>query len=133
MDDDPILRNYLIGIDRHPEMSDGEAARLAALVHDGEAAALQLRQQWPDGAEELGARIKAGRSARRALLDAHLRMVVPIATQLSVEASRPLFDLIVFGNQGLDNAIGKFDGRDSFSFREYAVWWIRQAILRELR
>ena len=42
----------------------------------------------------------------------------------------PLADLISEGNIGLINAIERYDVDKGYHFISYAVWWIRQAILK---
>jgi len=44
----------------------------------------------------------------------------------------PLSDLISEGNIGLLNAIERFDVDKGYHFISYAVWWIRQAILKAI-
>jgi RNA polymerase primary sigma factor len=44
----------------------------------------------------------------------------------------PLMDLISEGNIGLMNAIEKYDVDRGYHFISYAVWWIRQAILKAI-
>jgi len=44
----------------------------------------------------------------------------------------PLGDLISEGNIGLMNAIERFDVEKGYHFISYAVWWIRQAILKAI-
>lgn len=79
---------------------------------------------------ELGLRIQAGdRSARHALAEANLRLVVKIARQFRY-APMPLSDLIQEGNLGLLEAVDKFDPQKGCRFSTYACWWIRQAIAR---
>ena len=46
------------------------------------------------------------------------------------EPGIPLADLISEGNIGLINAIERYDVDKGYHFISYAVWWIRQAILK---
>ncbi|MSS73921.1 MAG: RNA polymerase sigma factor RpoD/SigA [Candidatus Latescibacteria bacterium] len=81
---------------------------------------------------ELFKRVKAGdKTATEKLISSNLRFVVTIANQY-VNRGLPLADLIAEGNMGLIHAVAKFDETRTFKFISYAVWWIRQAILKAM-
>ncbi len=81
---------------------------------------------------ELATRAREGDSdAKNRLVQANLRFVVNVAKKYQNQGL-PLVDLISEGNIGLLNAIDRFDVDKGFHFISYAVWWIRQAILKAI-
>lgn len=81
---------------------------------------------------ELGERIKAGDpEARQKMEEANLRLVVAIAKHY-VGKGMAFMDLIQEGNMGLMHAVEKFDAGRGSKFSTYAVWWIKEAIMRAL-
>lgn len=86
---------------------------------------------------------QGGDDARSDLMTAYRRLVVSIARRFvpggqawtSPSAAPPddlqhLAPLLRFGEQGLRTAIDRFDEAKGFAFRNYATWWIEQAITR---
>lgn len=71
------------------------------------------------------------RRAKDALLTANLRFVVKIAKEYT-NRGLPLADLISEGNMGLYAAIERFEPSREVRLTSYAVWWIRQAILKAI-
>lgn len=69
--------------------------------------------------------------SKEKLIRANLRFVVNVAKKYQNQGL-PLSDLISEGNIGLMNAIERFDVEKGYHFISYAVWWIRQAILKAI-
>jgi RNA polymerase primary sigma factor len=69
--------------------------------------------------------------ARDMLVKSNLRFVVNVAKKYQNQGM-PLSDLISEGNIGLINAIERYDVDKGYHFISYAVWWIRQAILKAI-
>lgn len=70
--------------------------------------------------------------AREQLIESNLRLVLSIASQFSQKSIVPIEDLFQEGCLGLIRAVDKFDWRKGTRFSTYAVWWIRQYIVRAI-
>ena len=84
--------------------------------------------------EENDLAVKAARGdekAKHKIVNANLRFVVNVAKKYQ-NRGLDLTDLISEGNIGLLTAIERFDVTKGYHFISYAVWWIRQAILKAI-
>ena len=70
-------------------------------------------------------------SAIDKLVSANLKFVVTIARQYANQGLTTE-DLISEGNYGLLRAVKDFDASRGFKFISYAVWWVREEILKAL-
>lgn len=75
--------------------------------------------------------VKGNQLAKDKLVRANLRFVVNVSKKYQNQGL-PLDDLISEGNIGLINAIEKYDPEKGYHFISYAVWWIRQSILKAI-
>jgi RNA polymerase primary sigma factor len=101
------LDKYLQEIGRVELITAEEECKLARLIREGDAGALER------------------------LTKANLRFVVSVSKQYQNQGLG-LPDLINEGNLGLIKAAQRFDETRGFKFISYAVWWIRQSILQAL-
>ena len=74
---------------------------------------------------------KGSKEAKEKLIKANLRFVVNVAKKYQNQGLS-LEDLINEGNLGLITAVDKYDVDRGFHFISYAVWWIKQSILKAL-
>ncbi len=105
--DDEILGMYLKEINKIPLLDHDEETELAVKARDGD------------------------KAAKDKIIRANLRFVVNVAKKYQNHGLE-LSDLISEGNIGLLTAIEKFDVTKGYHFISYAVWWIRQSIMKAI-
>jgi RNA polymerase primary sigma factor len=105
--DENILAMYLKDINKIPLLTREEETDLAVKAKNGDAA------------------------AKNKIVNANLRFVVNVAKKYQ-NHGLDLSDLISEGNIGLLTAIDRFDVDKGYHFISYAVWWIRQSILKAI-
>ena len=71
-----------------------------------------------------------GKIARDRMIESNLYLVVMIAKRYIQPNRYDLLDFIQEGNLGLIKAVDQFDCSKGYAFKDYATWWIRQAITR---
>ena len=82
--------------------------------------------------EDCFKKYKAGDDeARNLLVEANQRFVVRVAKEYQ-NCGLTLIELISEGNIGLFEAVCRFDENRGFKFITYAVWWIKQSILKAI-
>src|SRR5947208_8718059 len=87
-----------------------------------------------DAEEErrLARRAQAGdEKAAERLVTANLRFVISYVKKYQGHGL-DLGELVAIGNEGLLKAVRKFDPDQGVKFISYAVWWVRQAVLKAL-
>ena len=102
-----VLAMYLKDINKIPMISHEEEIELAKKAQAGDAV------------------------AKNKLVNSNLRFVVNVAKKYQ-NHGLDLTDLISEGNIGLLTAVEKFDVSKGYHFISYAVWWIRQSILKAI-
>lgn len=105
--DDEVLGMYLKEINKIPLLSREEENELAIKAKNGD------------------------KAAKNRIVTSNLRFVVNVAKKYQ-NHGLDMTDLISEGNIGLLTAIEKFDVSKGYHFISYAVWWIRQSILKSI-
>src|SRR5262245_52306042 len=70
-------------------------------------------------------------AAAERLVTANLRFVISYVKKYQGHGL-DLSELVAIGNEGLLKAVKKFDPKQGVKFISYAVWWVRQAVLKAL-
>jgi RNA polymerase primary sigma factor len=86
----------------------------------------------PEEERRLARRAQAGDpTAAERLVTANLRFVISYVKKYQGHGLE-LSELVAIGNEGLLKAVRKFDPDHGVKFISYAVWWVRQAVLKAL-
>jgi len=102
-----VFFTYLNEIDKIPILTKEEEIKAANLASTG------------------------NKAARDKLINSNLRFVVMIAKKFQ-NKGLPLEDLVSEGNIGLIYALNHYNVDKGYRFITYAVWWIRQSIIRAI-
>jgi RNA polymerase primary sigma factor len=88
--------------------------------------------QDPEEERRLARRAQRGdQQAAERLVTANLRFVISYVKKYQGHGL-DLSELVAIGNEGLLKAVKKFDPDQGVKFISYAVWWVRQAVLKAL-
>jgi RNA polymerase nonessential primary-like sigma factor len=142
-----LVRTYLQEIGRVPLLTHEQEIRYGKQVQQMMELLAQQEQfveecdrepslaEWADRAQlnetELQAQLHQGKLAKRAMIEANLRLVVSIAKKYQ-KRNMEFLDLLQEGALGLERGVEKFDPTRGYKFSTYAYWWIRQAITRAI-
>src|SRR5689334_23616228 len=86
----------------------------------------------PEEEKRLARRALGGdETAAERLVTANLRFVISYVKKYQGHGL-DLSELVAIGNEGLLKAVRKFDPEQGVKFISYAVWWVRQAVLKAL-
>ncbi len=102
-----IIKMHMDEVKRYPLLSEEEEFQLAKLALNG------------------------SKEAKDKLLTSNMRFVIKIAAQYR-NRGLEFEDLISEGYLGLISALEHFDVSKGYHFISYAVWWIRQSILKAI-
>lgn len=92
----------------------------------------RLPMMNPNEESEIARKAKNGdKECIDLLITSNLRFVISVAKQYQGKGI-PLVDLIQDGILGLIESVDKFDPDKGFRFISYAVWWIRQSIIKSI-
>jgi len=105
--DEPSLSYYYKEVERHPQLTPSQEKTLTEQIAQG------------------------NDTAREKLVTSNLRFVIHVAKSFKNQGLS-MADLINEGNMGLITAARKFKPEKGYKFITYAVWWIRQNILKAL-
>ncbi|UCH28059.1 MAG: sigma-70 family RNA polymerase sigma factor [Trueperaceae bacterium] len=129
------VRQYLREIGTVDLLTPAEEVNLARRLDAGQGAVRRLEivggKLTARERRQLQRTVEDGELARQHLTEANLRLVVSVAKKYRGRGLG-FQDLIQEGNQGLIRAVEKFDYHRGYRFSTYAVWWIRQAIVRAI-
>jgi len=81
--------------------------------------------RWREATERLGDVIER-------FVESNLRLVVSRVRGYYTGNAMDEMDLVQEGCQGLIQAVGRFDHSRGFRFSTYAVWWIKQTVLKAI-
>jgi len=107
---------------------ENEKNVLTLYLHDINRIPLLSREEEDETARKAA---QGNMEARNKLINSNLRFVVNVAKKYQGQGL-PLTDLIGEGNSGLITAVDRYDVTRGYHFISYAVWWIRQSILKAI-
>lgn len=114
---------------RYTELGSGlDVSSLSVYLREINKIPLLTREEEVDLAKNAR---EGSQDAKDKIIQANLRFVVNVAKKYQNQGLT-LSDLISEGNLGLITAVDKFDVDKGYHFISYAVWWIKQSILKAI-
>ena len=107
------FNSYIKDINQYQLLTEDEEIQLSKII----------KHSKKDSLEYIEAKTK--------FINSNLRLVVSIAKKYR-NKDLSIMDLVQEGNIGLITAIDKFDPDKGYRFSTYAIWWIKQAILKSI-
>ena len=93
----------------------------------------QYKLYTPEEEQEAFKALREGDTGRRnEIINRNLKLVVSVAKKYKGWSGLSFTDLIQEGSFGLMNAVDRFDYTKGFRFSTYAVYWIKQAIVKAI-
>ena len=93
----------------------------------------QYKLYTPEEEQEAFKALREGDTDRRdEIINRNLKLVVSVAKKYKGWSGLSFTDLIQEGSFGLMNAVDRFDYTKGFRFSTYAVYWIKQAIVKAI-
>jgi RNA polymerase primary sigma factor len=125
-EDDGFLEgNAVLALDEHP----GDAVALRMYLRELQSVPHLTRDEEIELAKCIGRGERDAEDAMRRLIEANLRIVVATSKRYT-NRGLGILELIQEGNIGLMKAAQRFDVARGYRFSTYAIWWVRQAIMR---
>lgn len=124
-EDNELLEDEVQNLSEHP----GDSLALRMYLRELRSTPHLTCEEEIELAKRISRREQDAEDAMRQLIEANLRLVVATAKHYA-NRGRGLLELVEEGNIGLMKAVERFTPMRGYKFSTYAIWWVRQAIMR---
>ena len=115
---------------RHPLLTYTDEVRLGRAVVVASRIDFDGTGVEVEDADELAEVLRRGNAARERMILSNIKLVFYVAKRYRIFSALQMSDLVQEGMMGLMKAVDRFDPDRGYRFATYAIWWIRQTILR---